>query len=521
MDSMVGLRPGGDVVGARTPEGLIRRRGPLLSSEIIAALQKGGASSEAARKRLSRAVASGAVRRVMWLRFPHNERMHYLDDQLRSDQYFEAVWQATAATGSVYGHALGALLARGGVAPASQLQVISGCPDRLHGQLAAEAVVRNLQRVELLERVSDPTLGELLAFSKHVARPVIGRGELRARLLAEDILIGALKDWLRNVGFVSYNRVRTRPSFAAGECPDFAHFRWDLTAPSYVHPLASRGKGSSNPGFVALDVLLGETLDLQAVKYFLHKCAVVRNQAKVRPYLSMLLATRFTPEALRAGRSAGVIFATPSAILGKDVGRALEGLISVMSDAAKVAAADPARVEKLMSELGRIEGAAGNLRGPLFELIVGMCTRSFEGASLDMGVTAMDPATGLSADIDVFLVHGKTRLTAIECKGRQPSSVVHADEVDDWLTRQIPRIHSWTASQPRFSGQRLTVAFWTSGSFSPDALARLRAAQAATRRYAIDWKDGVGVAEYVTDSKEKYAERLFREHFANHPLADR
>jgi len=55
----------------------------------------------------------------------------------------------------------------------------------------------------------------------------------------------------------------------------------------------------------------------------------------------------------------------------------------------------------LFSTLGRIEGAAANLRGALFEMIVGFLVREREGNTIDIGERVSDPGTGRSAEMDV------------------------------------------------------------------------------------------------------------------------
>jgi hypothetical protein len=55
----------------------------------------------------------------------------------------------------------------------------------------------------------------------------------RARLLAEDILLGAMREWLGNLGLGSYNQIQSR---SLKTQPQFGQFRWDMMAPSYIHP---------------------------------------------------------------------------------------------------------------------------------------------------------------------------------------------------------------------------------------------------------------------------------------------
>ena len=91
----------------------------------------------------------------------------------------------------------------------------------------------------------------------------------------------------------------------------------------------------------------------------------------VRPFLPMFIADGFPPEARRACRAEGIMATTAEILFGRDVGRALGDLMQTLTRSAAAAASDPKRLESLFSRLGAVEGAATNLRGALFELIVG------------------------------------------------------------------------------------------------------------------------------------------------------
>jgi len=136
--------------------------------------------------------------------------------------------------------------------------------------------------------------------------------------LAESILLSALRDWVRNLGLASYNKVslRTDPRL-----PEFGQFHWDLVGPSYVYPLATAAGGKVGPGFFVTETLLDRELSIADFSYFTRKCQILRAGARTRPFMAMLLADRFQRDALVLGRNQGLVMATRANLFGERVAR--------------------------------------------------------------------------------------------------------------------------------------------------------------------------------------------------------
>jgi hypothetical protein len=133
-------------------------------------------------------------------------------------------------------------------------------------------------------------------------------------------------------------------------------------------------------------------------------------------------------------------------------------------------------------------------------------------------VTARDPATGETRDIDVLAFIDPAHITAIECKGRGPGGVVELDEVEAWLGKlRVMRAHF--AAQDRFREAHLQFEIWTSGTFSEDALRHLKREKQRRTKTQIDWKDGEAVANLARAAKERAILKGLQEHFLHHPLA--
>src|SRR5207244_8615062 len=127
-------------------------------------------------------------------------------------------------SGSVYGDVVRSLEARGGFVPKLHFDIISGAPTRIKGHLSSETLLSNLIDINLLE----PCLQDCIRFSSPTGLNCVSANIMRARLIAEEILLRALRDWLRKMGLVSYNKVDVRDSNSS--LPKFGQFSWDLVA---------------------------------------------------------------------------------------------------------------------------------------------------------------------------------------------------------------------------------------------------------------------------------------------------
>lgn len=493
---------------------LLRKYGPSLTSELAGRLRDSGLSPDAARQKMSRLPSEVHV--LHGLPFPKRARFIYLEEQFSTDRYWDALIEAIGKASPAYSVALAGLRGHGGIVPTRHFEIISGAPVAQKRQLSATKILDRLCSVQLVSRTEIDGIGERASLG---AEGAFGPSELagfRARLLTEAVLPDAIRSWVGRMNLASPKVTRIRDE---DPLPKFSTFRFDLCGPCYLHPLTRTDGKTCTPGFLVADVGVGQQLDERAVEPFLRKCRMLSQLRNLRPFLPMLIADGFTPEALRACRSQGIITTRPDTLFGQDTGRALGELFQTLTNAAAMAAGNPEKIESLFTKLSEIEGSAGNLRGALFELLVGHMVRSIEGGSIDIGVLVQDPGTGKRAEIDVRLVRER-QLRIYECKGYQPSAVVRAGEVSKWLENRIPTINSAHRAERRFDNSTICFEFWTCGAFDDEALRLLKSARNRTRRYTIGWKDGSAVGEYAKGIAAPGIKRVLNEHYFDHPLAD-
>lgn len=484
----------------------LKEHGPVRSSVLAAALQAEGLSPEAARQRLSR--TRPPIFKFPLRLLPKNEAFFYLKDQRNTELFWANFLRDMRETGSIFGIALDGMIARGGRVYADQFAVISGAPARpMKKQLSAERVAETLSKASVIREYVDADSRKYLSFSA-------AGGVLDINGPAELVMLDAVREWARKLGFASYNSIAIRGE--DGLVP-IGPFMFDLAGPSWFGPIPQSG---GKPGFLVADVFAEGPLTEHQIQFFIRKVTMLKAMRNGMNVMPILVAESFTGAALTAGHAAGISLATPTILFGRRVGAALVSLVQTLKNAAAYASAnDPDRIVTLINDLAEIEGRAGNLRGILFELLAAYLSRR-DAVSIDMGIKARDPTTGMSADIDILKVTAMgASVTCIECKGKEPGGAVTKGEVEEWL-RKTAIMKAHLAVQYSFREAEKRFEIWTSGTFDADALTLLTAEQARRTKSPIGWKDGRDVLAIATAGKEKAMADALQQHFLKHPLQE-
>jgi len=495
-----------------TIENLLKELGPSPSSKVKELLVSGGLSEEAARQRISR--SRGVVRRLASIGLPKREGFLYLDSQYGSSAFWNSLVNAHTQSNSAYGVAIQSLMVRGGVIPEEFFKIISGSPHKLKKHISSDSVLKGLISCKLVKLEEDEEFGRCVVVDAKGTLEYSQINSLKSKLLVDDVVITAVYDWARKMGLASYSAIKKRE---LSSVPKFGQFGWDITAPSYISPLCGFENEKKIPGFIAIDVI-SSIVNSAGAKYFIKKCQLIRSIKNMRPFVGMLVADRFSKNAFQLGKSFGLIFTTPEILFGNETAESIRNLSLTLENAAAIAVKNPDQVLSLLNSLSKIEGSAINLRGALFELIVGHLVYKGEGASIDIGVKVRN-TNGDHAEIDVRRVKGDHELAIYECKGYQPSTKVDAHEIDRWISQKIPIIRSALLEESRFMNVNMSFEYWTSGEYSEEAITLLKKKSSETKKYKIDWKDGRDILEYARNIKSQSMVDALNQHYAKHPLS--
>lgn len=499
---------------SETISSLLKENGPGLTSELIEAMVKKGVSQEAARQRINR--AKGEYIRLAGLRFAKNVRFIYLDDQYGSPEFWKAVERAFLSSGHSYWGAVAGLRARGGVCPKELFPSVCGAPLARQRQLSPDRILERLCAIQLLEEVTDQNTGTVsVCFNPHSYHRH-SDAHIKANLLAEQIALYAVRDWARKIGLGSYGKFRIR---GEAEAPVVSGITWDLSAPSYMRPLASMNGGSIKPGFLVCDVNLDGPIGEDQVAIFVRKHALASAPKNVAPIMPFLIGEVFTQSAFDLARKSGIAATTIGTLFGDETAKALRDLIDLLSNAGATAAVNPQHLYDVMHALTKIEGAAGNLRGALFELAIGSLAKDIEGGFLVVGEKRRELFTGREAEIDVLLDRPNQKpVLIIECKSKIPGASLALSEAQKWYSDRVPFIHKILTQDDRYEERSFRFELWSNGPFDPDASAWLNEQNTNFEGFTLDWKDGAALKDYARKTNSSAIRKTLKEHYFLHPL---
>ncbi|HHF0815598.1 TPA: hypothetical protein ACPIDV_004653 [Pseudomonas aeruginosa] len=443
--------------------------GPCLSTKITSYLvDNHGLSPTAARQRISRAPRD-QVRRLSSLPFARGAAFVYLKSQYGTDEYWDNLYEAIFSVEGTYSRALASLLCRE-VMPIHHFHIACGAPIAQKGHIASSAALKRLTDAGVLTELSLPGIGPCVTTRQTYNDPQLGAiaAGVRSRLMAESVLLDSIKEWLRNLALASFNSVMLRGA-PEEPLPSVGTFNWDLSAPSYSAGLAPRRKGEPIPGFIACDVLLIDSISVNAIKPFLHKLQTLQALQNIGRIMFIMVGQHFESDAFNELRKAGVIPATPESLFGKEIAAAFRDLIKTLKDAVQ-GVVDSAKLDDVITKLGKLEGALGNMRGSFFELLVAEIVRKTSPGEVQLNKICSGEDG--KAEVDVWAVKEGIEARIIECKGMAPGTVVSDEEIGLWLTTRIKRVRhhlktlGWNQPKPRFE-------LWTSGILSPNAQTRI------------------------------------------------
>ena len=455
---------------------ILERLGPCLSSRLSTELcAVKNIKAAAARKQIERAKLAKQILSVQGIKFQHNEQFLYTKKQERTKQLQAALLDALLGSRSAYRLPMLGVQARGGLIPSYLFPTFSGFPllSRENRQDCNSALSHLIKSELLVHNVHSDTISMSSSFAPHP----VSETRHHARLVGEDLLLLAVKDWCRLQGLLTFEKVSLR---GPTDCPQFGFFQWDLVGPSYVAPLCHFSGEGVIPGFVVVDVILGRKLSRADVTPFIHKSMTIRSNPNNRPFLAMLIADWFEKDALQDGRKMGLLFTTPKNLFNVSLAELIDDFTQAFEQKKKFLEAKPDYLHKILMNLGMIghlQGAYQAASKQLFFLLLDYCYNRLRKTS-----AIYNRSLKLSGAVDLYLETDNEAI-ACQCIWKESNALVQESESLQWIESLPQLLKSLTLSKK----QQTQALICTNRQFTPAAIARLREASVL---HPIAWLDG-------------------------------
>lgn len=494
-------------------QNILENFGPMLSGSISRYLQKTkGLTAETARQRISR--ITPPVFSLTGIRFRSNQRFIYLESQFAKAIFLERLIEAFNEGSTAYANAIRAIENKGGRLPLNSW--LSGCGSpvvKLKGHLLASTILEKLTSCHVVEETEDQRLGSVVK----LCVGSISNQRMWSLSLAEDLILGMVSSWAKNLGLTSFGQQNIRRK--EGNPPSFGGFAWDYTAPCFLHGIARHDAKTNKPmaGFFVGEICLGKKISQENLAPFLSKLSVIRNRRGIRPFIPCYIASELEAGALRTLRGNNVIVGLLRNIFDKEVAKLVEALIHTLEHASAFAAANPEQIQKLLEGLTKLEGETLNVRGALFTMIVGHYFAS-QGAHIEINKEIFDSETGCRGEIDVVADESRARLTCVECKGMTAGTLVRIHEAEHWLKDRVPLMRRYFLSQDAHKDKKMVFDFWTSGQFEREAYEFLKDARERIRKYEIRFFDRTEINDLLQTAKLSNISAILNQHYSGQGL---
>lgn len=288
------------------------------------------------------------------------------------------------------------------------------------------------------------------------------------------------------MNMVSYGAVK---SALLGNSTNYSGYSWDIVGPSYLSGLSQwKTAGKITQGYIVVDFYLGHRLEATSISPFLEKLAAISVQKNISNPLPILVHDGMDEECFKLAKSKGIMLAQSDVIFGKEIGRLLRDIRSILVDTSSSLKNNPEHALQVFKRVSRIEGSAFNLKGALFEFIIGYLY-NLNGYT-DVKLRKMIKFDNSLVESDIVAL-SSSEVIFCECKGLLAGNEVTIEQIDYWVNEQIPTMKKWVRHANTFGHYQgdLIFRFYFSGYFSKEVWEYCRAVSSKYVKFKVEFYD--------------------------------
>jgi hypothetical protein len=445
-------------------EKILNENGPLMSNALSSILEK--------LEKINYNTASQRVARnnkILKIKgyFISNLSLCYLEKHIEDGLLYDSLNKAMFENGKKYWYTLNALELHGGIINQKVLECYTNyLIIELKGHLPFRKIIQKFIKSNILNFNSD----------YYYISPKLKKTNFNslAYKTIEAIKENILKDFgtlNKNIGLISYN--------TAEEYAEFGKFRWAFKGVSNITGLMQGNK----PGFVLADIIIGTSITERDVSFFIEKIKHIQSFNNASRIIPFLIVDDLNKEALLALKSHGIAIGFIKELFGQKYADTLKELISVLNNAGASLKSSPEKYLDLIKELKKYnEGLANNIRGALFEFVVGHIHSLDSNSSIDLGREIYE--NDARHEMDVLAIYND-KIVIAECKAKRSKTDI--ETIDKWLGEKIPAFRKWIEKQETWNKKKVEFEFWSTGGFTDDALEKLDYITSSTIKYKVSY----------------------------------
>lgn len=463
-----------------TIQNILQNKGPMLSNDLSKTLEK---SEKIPYNTASQRVARD--KQILKIKgyFVSNLSLCYLSTHIENGVLFDALNKAMFENGRKYWYTLNALKLHGGIINQRFLECYTNYPVKaLKGHLPFQKIMQKFVASDILN-----FNGEYYIFSPKLVKTNINSITYKTIEVIKENILTDFNSITKNIGLISYH---TGEKFG-----EFGKFRWAFKGVSNITGLMQKDK----PGFILADIIIGTSIYETDVLFFIEKLKHIQSFKNASRTIPFLIVDDLSKEALIILKQHGIAVGLLNELFGQKYADTLKELVAVLNNAGASLKSNPEKYLDLIKELKKYnEGLANNIKGALFEFVVGHIHSTNSNNSIDLGREILE--NNARHEIDV-LANYPDRIVLAECKAK--NSKVDLKTVDKWLGIKIPAFKSWIEKQETWKKKTIEFEFWSTGGFTDEAVLKLDHVVENSTKYKVSYFDAKDIRNKALSMKNK------------------
>jgi len=466
-------------------ENILKKNGPMMSNELSQAVQsKFSIPYNTASQRVTR---SKDIKKIKGF-FVSNLALCYLQIHLENGLLFKALTKSLFLNGRKYWYTLNALLLHGGIINQKFLECYTNYPIiALKGHLPFKLIMQKFVSADILVYN-----GEYYIFSPKLVKINVNSISYKAIEIIKEDILNNFNTLTKNTGLISYH---TGEKFG-----EFGKFKWGFKGVSNISGLMQKDK----PGFLLADIIIGTPIKENDVLFFIEKLKHIHSFKNASRIIPFLLVDDLNKDALIILKKHGIAVGLISELFGQKYADTLKELITVLNNAGASLKSSPDKYLDLIKELKKYnEGLANNIRGTLFEFVVGHIHSVDSNSSIDLGREIFENNSRHEMDV---LANYNDKIIIAECKAQK--SQIDLETIEKWVGKKIPAFKSWFDKQETWKKKRLEFEYWSTSGFTKETLEKLEHISSSSKRYKVTYfqaSDIIAKAKLMKNKKLKEA----------------